>query len=225
MEYKIMHIPISPKTRQGVKITPTGITIHSTANPKSTAINERNWLVNPSNTRTASWHIAVDENMAVEAIPLNEKAIHASSTMGNNTTIGIEICESGNREKTLKNAVALVAKMLHERNWSVDRLKRHFDWNGKNCPRIFNYNNWEGWAKFKNDVQAELNRLKGVDNMFNIPTPKPQINNNQPSAWAKESWDWAVREKLFDGSNPKENITREQVATIIHRLFLQGRFR
>lgn len=160
MEYKIMHIPISPKTRQGVKITPTGITIHSTANPKSTAINERNWLVNPSNTRTASWHIAVDENMAVEAIPLNEKAIHASSTIGNNTTIGIEICESGNREKTLKNAVALVAKMLHERNWSVDRLKRHFDWNGKNCPRIFNYNNWEGWAKFKNDVQAELNRLK-----------------------------------------------------------------
>ena len=41
--------------------------------------------------------------------------------------------------------------------------------------------------------------------------------NNKPSDWAKESWDWAVKNKLVDGSNPKSNITREQMATVLHR--------
>ena len=112
-------------------------------------MNERNWLVNPSNTRVASWHIAVDEKLAVEAIPLDEVAYHAGTSAGNNTSIGIEICESGDRVKTLKNAAELTAKLLHEKNWGIDRLKRHYDWSKKICPRIMSANNWEGWDAFK----------------------------------------------------------------------------
>lgn len=161
MEYKVNHIP-KGRIRPGIKLNPQYITIHSTGNPTSTAMNERNWLVNPSNTRVASWHIAVDEKMAVEAIPLDEVAYHAGTSQGNNTSIGIEICESGNREKTLSNAVKLVAKMLHERNWGVDKLRRHYDWSGKDCPRIMSANNWEGWNAFKIQVQRELDRLKNT---------------------------------------------------------------
>mgnify|MGYP001014253354 CR=1 FL=1 len=104
MNYKRQHIPISNDKRPGKKIKVEYITIHSTANTKSTAQNERDWLVNPSNSRKASWHIAVDEKEAIEAIPLDEIAYHAGDKIGNNLSIGIEICESGNREKTLKNA-------------------------------------------------------------------------------------------------------------------------
>ena len=36
---------------------------------------------------------------------------------GNRKSIGIEICESGDRQKTLQNAAELVAKLLKERGW------------------------------------------------------------------------------------------------------------
>src|SRR5690606_40937456 len=104
--------------------------------------NERNWLTNPSNTRTASYHIVIDEREAIEVIPLNEVAWHAGdgnrADSGNRTSIGIEICESGNYDVTLNHTIELVATMLYERNWGVSRLKRHFDWSGKNCPRLMN---------------------------------------------------------------------------------------
>ncbi|WP_315974005.1 hypothetical protein [Paenibacillus melissococcoides] len=48
----------------------TTITIHNTGNSGSSAKNERGWLTNPDNDRTASYHIVVDEHEAIECIPL-----------------------------------------------------------------------------------------------------------------------------------------------------------
>lgn len=161
--YKQSHIPNStPNNRRpALKMNATTITVHNTANPKSTAQNERNWLTNPSNSVTASYHIVVDEREAIECIPLNEVAWHAGDgsglNSGNRTSIGIEICESGDYQTTIKNTVDLVAKMLKERNWKVDKLRRHFDWSGKVCPRLM-YDNgqWTGWIEFKQKVQSKL---------------------------------------------------------------------
>ncbi|KNF07842.1 N-acetylmuramoyl-L-alanine amidase [Gottschalkia purinilytica] len=164
MNYVVDHIPNSKSKRPGTKLNSQYLTIHSTGNPDSTARNERGWLTNPSNTNSVSWHIVVDEKEVIEAIPLNEISHHAGSSEGNNTSIGIEMCESGNREAVIQNTVKLVAKLLKERGWGVDRLRRHYDWIGKNCPRILNYNNWEGWTRFKNLVQAEL----GGNNMVTL---------------------------------------------------------
>lgn len=197
MIYKIQHIPINKDKRPGIKIVPEYITIHSTGNPKSTAENERNWLINPDNNRVASWHIVVDEKEIIEAIPLNELAYHSGSKEGNNKSIAIEICESGNRQKTLDNTAKLVTKILIEKNWGIDKLRRHFDWSGKNCPSIFNYNNWEGWKKFKKDVDILL--------------------NNEPSPWAKEAWNWAINNKISDGKRPRDVATREEIITMIYR--------
>jgi N-acetylmuramoyl-L-alanine amidase len=185
-------------------MVPTSITIHSTGNPSSTAKNEREWLTNPSNTRIASWHICIDEREAIEAIPLDEVAFHAGNATGNHTSIGIEICESGNRIKTLENAVNLVAKLLKERGWGVDRLRRHFDWSGKMCPRIMSANNWQGWKEFVERVRKEL---VSVGN-----------SAEQPSAWAKEAWEWAKKEGLLDGTNPKDPVTREMLAVVLKKV-------
>ena len=210
MQYIVDHIPrtTSCNRRPGLSMSPQYITIHSTGNPKSTARNERGWLTNPSNTRTASWHICVDEKEAVEAIPLNEVAWHAGdgNGQGNRASIGIEICESGNREKTLRNAVQLVAKLLKERGWGVDRLRRHFDWSGKICPRILQPNNWAGWEQFKRDVQKEISGGETVS------------TKNQPSPWAKNAWDWAKKEGLLDGTRPKDNLTREEFAVVLQKV-------
>jgi N-acetylmuramoyl-L-alanine amidase len=39
----------------------------------------------------------------------------------------------------------------------------------------------------------------------------------KPSNWAKEAWDWAIKNKLTDGTNPKSELTREQLITILYR--------
>lgn len=211
MNYIVDHIPRNTphNRRPGTSMNPEYITIHSTGNPSSTARNERGWLTNPSNTRTASWHIVVDEKEAIEAIPLNEVAWHAGdggNGTGNRKSIGIEICESGDRQRTLQNAVKLVTKLLKERGWGVDRLRRHFDWSGKICPRIMQQNNWAGWEQFKKDVAKEL--AGGVSTATQ--------DKNQPSSWAEEPWEWGKKNGVTDGTRPKDAITREEVITMLY---------
>ena len=166
MEIRKEIIPISAGKRSGRKITPTTLTIHSTDNPSSTAQNERDWLINPSNQRVASWHVCVDEKQAVMAIPLDERAVHAGNQKGNDTSISLEICESGDREKTLRNAVEVTAQLLRERGWGVDKLRQHHDWSGKNCPRILrDTGRWDWFVdqvkqKLSNNEESEDDEMK-----------------------------------------------------------------
>lgn len=46
------------------------------------------------------------------------------------------------------------------------------------------------------------------------PIPPP---GQQPSTWAREAWEWGVKEGLTDGSNPQGIPTREQMVTLLHR--------
>ncbi len=163
MEYRVDHIPRNTphNRRPGHPMTATTITIHNTGNPSSSARNERVWLTNPDNTRVASFHIVVDEREAIECLPINENAWHSGDgsglASGNRTSIGIEICESGDYAKTLKNAAKLVARMLKDRGWGVNKLRRHYDWSEKICPRLmYDGGKWTGWTSFKNMVSAEL---------------------------------------------------------------------
>ena len=142
-----------PKT----KLNPTTLTIHSTGNLNSTAQNERDWLMNKSNTSSTSWHVCVDEKEAIQAIPFNEVAYHSGSTKGNNSSIGLEICESGNRNKTLQNAILVTAEILNKYGWDTSNLRQHNDWNGKNCPRILR--DTGKWNWFKEEVEKELERV------------------------------------------------------------------
>ena len=168
IKYSINYIPYKQgkgSKRPKIFMEPEYLTIHSTGNLNSTAKDERAWLVNPKNTVCASFHIVVDQNEAIEVIPLNEVAWHAGdggNGVGNRKSIGIEIAESGDREKTLKNAILLVAYMLKVRGWDVSKLRRHKDWSGKNCPRIlidkdYRKSSQHTWEWFKNEVKKSMN--------------------------------------------------------------------
>ncbi len=118
MNYRVQHI--TNKRKLHGPMEPEYLTIHSTANLKSTAQNERDNLNREGNTTSTGFHIVVDEKEAIECIPLNKIAYHAGdgvNGVGNSKSIGLEICESGNRTKTIENAVEVAAKILHERNW------------------------------------------------------------------------------------------------------------
>ena len=138
------------------------ITIHSTGNPYSTAQGERNWLDNPTNTREASWHYVVDDKEIIQAIPDSEEAWHCGNKDGNRFSIGIEICESGDREKTLRNAAVLVAGKLKELKLSVDDMVRHYDWTKKDCPRILIDKRYikggMDWQWFKGEVERNMEK-------------------------------------------------------------------
>jgi hypothetical protein len=112
----------------------------------------RSSLGQPNNKRYASWHICIDRDTAIECIPLDEVAWHAGdgNGPGNMHSIGIEVCEVDGAEQA---AIELIAKMLKERGWGIDRVKKHQDWSGKNCPRLI----IPHWQDFINNIQSRLN--------------------------------------------------------------------
>ena len=140
VSYKVDHIPKTTlhNRRLGQLMAAFYLTIHSTGNPNSSAKVERAWLTNTQNDRTASFHVVVDEKQAIECIPFNEVAWHAGDGNGNGNkkSIGLEICESGDRVKTLRNAIKLSARILKAYNLDSSSLRRHHDWATKMCPRI-----------------------------------------------------------------------------------------
>lgn len=176
MKYVVDHIPRNTpcNRRPGIGMSVASITIHNTGNPNSTARNERAWLTNPTNNRTASYHIVVDEREAIECLPLHEVGWHAgdgsSPTSGNRTSIGIEICESGNYALAVENAAKLTAQLLCERGWGIDRLRRHWDWSRKVCPRkMYDNGTWQSWEGFKKQVKDELTKLnKEEENILEL---------------------------------------------------------
>ncbi|GAC41279.1 peptidoglycan recognition protein family protein [Paenibacillus popilliae] len=236
MNYRLDHIPktTSCNRRSGLDMTPTTITIHNTGNSGSSAKNERGWLTNPENNRTASYHIVVDEHEAIECIPLNENAWHAgdgsNAASGNRTSIAIEICESGKYQQTLHNAAHLVAKMLLERGWGVERLRRHFDWSGKICPRLmYDGGKWTGWCSFigmvksytsKNEEQTTREVLGAVDKLKKTVEEQnkrlKELEGQQeidPPTWAKEAADYYEKEM----SNKKGSYDFWRLLTIQYR--------
>jgi N-acetylmuramoyl-L-alanine amidase CwlA len=173
MTYRVQHIPTTQTLqRPGLKMTPNTLTIHSTANPSSTAQNERDNLARANNDRQASFHIVVDAEQAIECIPLEEVAWHAGDGRtaggGNMSSIGLEICESGDREKTLLHAVEVAAFTCNRYGWGVEKLRQHYDWSGKNCPRILR--DTGKWDWFVAEVGK---RLAGAATMPEWLQPKP----------------------------------------------------
>ena len=156
---------------------PQYITIHNTSNSAS-ADAEIRYMI--SNNNQTSFHVCVDEREVIQAIPFNRNAWHAgdgASGTGNRKSIGIEIARSTGDanlfEQAERNCAAYVAKLLKERGWGIDRVKRHKDWSGKYCPHKTMD---KGWQRFLNMIQDELNKLNGAARPVK-PQPQPATNS------------------------------------------------
>lgn len=144
-----------PGNKFGLKcpyvMDPELIVIHNTANDASAAAEIKYMRDNLS---SASFHFAVDDAESRQAIPLDRNAWHAgdgASGKGNRKGISIEICYSkSGGEKFLKaeeNAARFTAKLLKERGWTTDRVKKHQDFSGKYCPHRTLDMGWERFIK------------------------------------------------------------------------------
>lgn len=149
-------------SKYGVKcpytMTPKGICIHNTANDAS-AKSERN------NVNRWDNNAAVDDEEAIQLIPLNRNAWHAGdgeNGQGNRNYIAIEICYSKSGGERFinaeKRAAKEVAALLKQYGWTINNIKKHQDFSNKYCPhRTLDM----GWQRFLNMIQSELNTLSG----------------------------------------------------------------
>lgn len=149
-------------------MTPVGICIHNTAND-APAKNEITYMV--SNANQTSFHIAVDDVEAWQGLPLDRNGWHAGdgNGEGNRKHIGIEICysKSGGEKfaKAEENAAEVVAQLLKQFGWGVERVKKHQDFSGKYCPRrTLDL----GWDRFINKVRAKMG-ASSMPNMYGSP--------------------------------------------------------
>ena len=169
------------------------ITVHDTAN-SATAKNEISYMI--SNNNQTSFHIAVDENEAIQGLPLNRNAWacgDGGSGTGNRKSISVEICRPTNSNRSLydqaeENAVYVLARLLYKYGLGIDRLKRHYDWSRKSCPNvIIREGRWESFKSRVNWVLEEIKKgnidasLESGTTGLKQTTSKPQTSTNTSS--------------------------------------------
>lgn len=158
-------LTINRYSRPGLALssTPQYIVIHYTANPGSTARQNRDYFENLKDTEetfaSAQFVIGL-EGEIIQCVPCNEIAY--CSNQLNEICISIEMChpdEGGNfNDATYNNCVYLVAKLMNYYQIDMDHLIRHYDVTGKNCPKYF-VEHEDRWEVFKGFVEEYRKRF------------------------------------------------------------------
>lgn len=185
--------------------------VHNTGND-APATNEVAYMIR--NDNKVSFHYAVDDVQVVQGIPESRNAWHCGDGVngaGNRKGIGIEICYSlsgGERfAKAEANAAKFIAELLYGKGWSIDRVRKHQNFNDKYCPhRTLDL----GWPRFLAMVQAELDAL--TTGFVDVPL----------GVWYTGSVVWAVNRGITEGVDaehfaPERTCSRAEAITLLWR--------
>lgn len=183
------------------------IVAHNTHND-APAANEVAYMIR--NDNSTSFHYAIDDKEIVQGIPENRNAFHAGdggNGQGNRKGLSIEICHSKSGGQRFidaeKNAAKFIALKLKEKNWGIDKVKKHQDFSRKYCPhRTLDM----GWQRFLNMVQAELNTLKEVGKVADKKHWGEEYYNNLAKKGIK------LDEKRFE-----DKITRAEAMALVDK--------
>lgn len=164
-EIKVDLLDINEYSRPGIESDPiTGIVVHYTANPGSTAQENRdyfNGLQDGHDTSVSSHFVVGMEGEIVQCVPTWEIAY--ASNERNHDTISIECChpdETGKfTDETYVSLVQLTAFLCAKYGLDENAVIRHYDVTGKNCPKYF-VEHEDAWEIFKADVAAALQRSR-----------------------------------------------------------------
>lgn len=225
---------LCPEGKWSVKcpyaMNPKYVVVHNTANDASAA-NEAAYML--GNSDYTSYHYAVDDMCAVQAIPENRTAWHAGDGTGpgNMYGIAIEICYSkSGGERFLKaedNAAVLIAEILNRYGWDISKVTKHQDYSGKYCPhRTLDM----GWERFLNKVKMNLEGLtmtqyeelktllQGINHRLAKLEDKMiynYIDKNMPQ-WARPTIQKMVDKKILVGDEKGElGLTDEMLRTYV----------
>lgn len=136
------------------------IFVHYTANPGTSATQNRSYFENLKDTHetSASAHFIIGiEGEIVQCIPLAEVAYAVKGR--NYDSVSIECCydsEDGSfSEATYQSLIHLTAWLISKYDLKVEDILRHYDEGGKMCP-IYYVENEEAWQTFLSDVRTFL---------------------------------------------------------------------
>ncbi|EEG48112.1 N-acetylmuramoyl-L-alanine amidase [Blautia hydrogenotrophica DSM 10507] len=154
-------LTVNPYSRPGTPLEEVKyVAIHYTANPGSTAKNNRDYFegLKDNHSNEVSSHFVVGlEGEIVQCIPTNE--ISYATNSRNVDTLSIECChldETGKfNEATYQSLVELTAYLCNRFGLDIDHVIRHYDVTGKNCPKYY-VEHPEAWEQLKKDISAEM---------------------------------------------------------------------
>ncbi|MCM1122955.1 MAG: N-acetylmuramoyl-L-alanine amidase [Eubacterium sp.] len=155
------YLDVNDYSRPG---TPLGkinsIFVHYTANPGTSAAQNRSYFANLALTqeRSASAHLIIGyEGEVVQCIPFDEQA-YAVMTR-NEDSISIECCYTSDdgsfTQETYDTLVHTLAWLVDQYNLSTDDILRHYDCGGKLCP-VYYVEHEDAWNQLLRDVDAYI---------------------------------------------------------------------
>ena len=156
-------LDINPYSRPGIESSGiTGIVIHYTANPGTTAEQNRSYFENLGITgeTSASAHFVIGfDGTIIQCIPLDE--IGYAVKTRNYDSISIECCyqsEDGSfTQATYDSLIELTAWLLKKYDLSPEDVLRHYDEGGKKCPLYF-VEHEGAWEDFRQDLADYIRR-------------------------------------------------------------------
>lgn len=177
------------------RMTPELIVVHNTDNDAS-AKNEVAYM--RRNDNEVSFHFAVDDQEIWQGVPLDRNTWNAGDGeggKGNRKGISVEICysKSGGARftKAEERAAAFIAELLIERGWSIDRVTKHQDYNGKSCPkRTLSL----GWQRFLDMIQDELDKQTAPAVLYRVQVGAYRDKQNAENMLAR------LKTAGFDGT-------------------------
>lgn len=157
-------LDVNEYSRPGIPLEEIkGIVIHYTANPGSTAQNNRDYfqgLKDSHETKVSSHFVVGIQGEIVQCIPSTEIAYASNSR--NSDTLSIECChedESGKfTQATYISLVRLTGWLCWRYNLTSQDVIRHYDVTEKICPKYY-VDYPEEWEKFKQDVEAQIQEV------------------------------------------------------------------
>ena len=160
-DFQVDLLDINEFSRPGIASDPiNGIVIHYTANPGSTAKDNRDYFNNLQTTQItkASSHFVIGlEGEVIQCVPTNEIAYASNDRNGD--TVSIECChpdETGAfTDATYESMVQTTAWLCAKFGLSADDVIRHYDVTGKDCPKYF-VEHEDAWERFRADVHDKL---------------------------------------------------------------------
>ncbi len=160
-EWTVDYLTPNDYSRPGDEIGEVkNIFVHYTANPGTSAAQNRSYFEQLKDTRerSASAHFIIGyDGEIIQCIPLNEIAYAVQSR--NYDSISIECCytaEDGSfTPQTYDSLVKLLAYLTHIYNLSEEEILRHYDCGGKRCP-VYYVENEGAWTALKEAVKEKL---------------------------------------------------------------------
>jgi hypothetical protein len=148
-------------SRPGVELSQiNGIVVHYTANPGSTAQENRDYfesLKTSHKTKASSNFVVGLQGEIIQCVPTWEEAY--ASNDRNSDTISIECCHPDETgiftDETYWSLVKLCAFLCDKYSLDEDDIIRHYDVTGKICPKFF-VDDEAAWTQFKSDVGRVL---------------------------------------------------------------------